>query len=252
MEKLSEVDFRKILNAIEILGRDLDYATFPERVVDAVAAIIDVDLISYNEVDPTRGTSRFLLRPDIARMSPDSAEYAALARRFGSHPIVAREVSRTAKESLASFVDRLRMLGMLGNCCGEAELRLNLGMAVASSGSQLVGIAINRSLRDFDDRDAACLSALRPHIVSAYRHARRLADAARPTAGGQPTPDPPLTRRESQVLYWVSMGKTNEEVGTILGARPLTVKKHLEHIYDKLGVPNRTAASRLSGNLALS
>ena len=55
-----------------------------------------------------------------------------------------------------------------------------------------------------------------------------------------------LTARESEVLYWVSMGKTNEEVGEIIGARPLTVKKHLEHIYDKLGVPNRTAAARLA------
>jgi DNA-binding CsgD family transcriptional regulator len=39
------------------------------------------------------------------------------------------------------------------------------------------------------------------------------------------------------------MGKTNGEVGEIIGARPMTVKKHLEHIYDKLGVPNRTAAA---------
>jgi DNA-binding CsgD family transcriptional regulator len=41
------------------------------------------------------------------------------------------------------------------------------------------------------------------------------------------------------------MGKTNAEVATIIGARPLTVKKHLEHVYDKLGVPNRTAAARM-------
>jgi DNA-binding CsgD family transcriptional regulator len=42
------------------------------------------------------------------------------------------------------------------------------------------------------------------------------------------------------------MGKTNEEVSQIIGTRPLTIKKHLEHIYDKLGVPNRTAAARLT------
>jgi DNA-binding CsgD family transcriptional regulator len=42
------------------------------------------------------------------------------------------------------------------------------------------------------------------------------------------------------------MGKTNGEVGEIIGARPMTIKKHLEHIYDKLGVPNRTAAARIT------
>jgi len=207
-------------------------------------------LISYNEVDPTDGTSRFVLRPDIAGMAPESTEYAALARRYAHHPIVAQGISRTADATLAAFVDRLRLLGMVGNCCGEAELRLNLGLTVAHSRTRMVGIAINRSVRDFDDRDAACLEALKPHIVSAYRHARRTAETTRlEPATDLSTPAPPLTRRESEVLYWVSMGKTNQEVGTILGARPLTVKKHLEHIYDKLGVPNRTAAARMSQQL---
>ena len=165
---------------------------------------------------------------------------------------MAQQVHRTASGSLAGFVSRLRLLGMVGNCCGEAELRLNLSLSVASAGSRLVGIAINRSVRDFDDRDALCLETLRPHIVSAYKNARRLVDASsRLPAAVSSTPEPPLTPRESEVLYWVSMGKTNEEVGTILGARPLTVKKHLEHIYDKLGVSNRTAASRLSRDMAL-
>jgi DNA-binding CsgD family transcriptional regulator len=250
MVELTEADYRNLLNAIEILQRDLDYDSFPERVVDAVAAVVDVDLISYNEVNPVNGTSRFLLRPDVARMAPDSAEYAALVRRFGNHPIVAQHVSRTADSALASFVNRLRLLGMVGNCCGEAELRLNVGLTVASSGSQLVGIAINRSVRDFDDRDGARMEMLRPHIVSAYRHARRLADSANRLPAAAQLTAAALTHRESQVLYWVAMGKTNQEVGTILGARPLTIKKHLEHIYDKLGVPNRTAAARMSRGLA--
>jgi DNA-binding CsgD family transcriptional regulator len=54
-----------------------------------------------------------------------------------------------------------------------------------------------------------------------------------------------LTRREAEVSAWVSEGKTNAEIGQILGVRPLTVKKHLEHIFEKLGVENRTAAAGL-------
>jgi DNA-binding CsgD family transcriptional regulator len=58
-----------------------------------------------------------------------------------------------------------------------------------------------------------------------------------------------LTRREAEVSAWVSEGKTNAEIGQILGVRPLTVKKHLEHIFAKLGVENRTAAAGLVLNL---
>ena len=55
-----------------------------------------------------------------------------------------------------------------------------------------------------------------------------------------------LTLKESEVLYWVAKGKTNRDIGDILGSSPATVKKHLEHIYEKLGVETRTAAAALA------
>lgn len=55
-----------------------------------------------------------------------------------------------------------------------------------------------------------------------------------------------LTRREAEVLAWVSEGKTNAEIGVILRASRRTVDKHLEHIYRKLGVETRAAAIRLA------
>ena len=51
-----------------------------------------------------------------------------------------------------------------------------------------------------------------------------------------------LTAREAEILMWVSRGKTNKEVGLILSTSPRTVNKHLEHIFEKLGVPTWTAA----------
>jgi DNA-binding NarL/FixJ family response regulator len=51
-----------------------------------------------------------------------------------------------------------------------------------------------------------------------------------------------LTTRESEVLSWLSKGKTNRDIAQILGLSPRTVDKHLEQIYEKLGVENRTAA----------
>ena len=53
----------------------------------------------------------------------------------------------------------------------------------------------------------------------------------------------PLTRREAEVLTWVAHGKSNAEIAAILQVRTKTVDKHLERIYPKLGVENRTAAA---------
>jgi|APAra7269097403_1048558.scaffolds.fasta_scaffold00053_41 DNA-binding NarL/FixJ family response regulator len=55
-----------------------------------------------------------------------------------------------------------------------------------------------------------------------------------------------LTAREAEVLLWISRGKTNRDIGDILGMRPRTVNKHLEHIFEKLGVETRAAAAALA------
>ncbi len=57
-----------------------------------------------------------------------------------------------------------------------------------------------------------------------------------------------LTSREGEVLAWLSKGKTNRDIAQILGLSPRTVDKHLEQIYAKLGVENRTAAAAIAAN----
>jgi len=55
-----------------------------------------------------------------------------------------------------------------------------------------------------------------------------------------------LTAREAEVLYWVVKGKINRDIGDILGSSPMTVKKHLERVFIKLGVETRTAAAGMA------
>jgi DNA-binding CsgD family transcriptional regulator len=52
-----------------------------------------------------------------------------------------------------------------------------------------------------------------------------------------------LTPREAEVLFWISQGKSNHDIGVILGAKTGTICKHVEHILSKLNVENRTAAA---------
>ncbi len=55
-----------------------------------------------------------------------------------------------------------------------------------------------------------------------------------------------LTRREAEVLLWVSYGKTNRTISEILGISPRTVNKHLEQVFRKLGVETRAAATAVA------
>lgn len=55
-----------------------------------------------------------------------------------------------------------------------------------------------------------------------------------------------LSRRETEILGWVAQGKTNPEIGMILGISPRTVQKHLGKVYGLLGVENRHAAMTIA------
>jgi len=74
-------------------------------------------------------------------------------------------------------------------------------------------------------------------LALAERYASVPPDALRPLG---------LSRRETEVLVWVTEGKRNGEIATILGASNRTIDKHVEHILRKLGVESRTAAASLA------
>lgn len=55
-----------------------------------------------------------------------------------------------------------------------------------------------------------------------------------------------LTQREAEVLLWVSYGKASGDISEVLNISPRTVQKHLERIYEKLGVETRSAAAAIA------
>lgn len=55
-----------------------------------------------------------------------------------------------------------------------------------------------------------------------------------------------LTGREAEVLLWVARGKSNKDISSVLNISPRTVNKHLEQIFEKLGVENRASAAAIT------
>ena len=106
----------------------------------------------------------------------------------------------------------------------------------------MVCLVLNRIGRDFSDRDRECLFRLSREIES-----------ARASWGVPAIPPCPceaaLTGREREVLRWLASGKTDKDIGCILGISHRTVHKHLQRLYEKLGVETRTAAVARWGTL---
>ena len=84
---------------------------------------------------------------------------------------------------------------------------------------------------DFTERDRAILTLLRPHLHQAYLDAER-----------RRSPVPDLTPRQWELMRLIAAGRTNIQIARQLGLSEGTVRTHLENIYGRLDVSNRTAA----------
>lgn len=120
----------------------------------------------------------------------------------------------------------------------EAALRAWLQQVVAQ-GEALVLLSDGHQLQ------ARYLGSGGPgEVMVLLRQLTATADAAHKRLSGAA-----LTPRETEVLSWLAKGKTNRDIGDILGMSPRTVNKHLEHIFEKLGVETRTAAAAIASSL---
>lgn len=62
-------------------------------------------------------------------------------------------------------------------------------------------------------------------------------------SSSQPLESLGLTPREAEVLLWVAQGKSNLDIAVLLGATESTIKKHLQNVFEKLGLEGRNAAT---------
>jgi DNA-binding CsgD family transcriptional regulator len=131
-----------------------------------------------------------------------------------------------------------------------------LGVAVPEAANARCGAALPPALVAWLARARTDGPAGRALILDAG--ARRFALRALPAVDGggwlvyvgekapaeivAPSASDNLSRREREVLEWVAAGKSDAQAAAILGISVRTVQKHLEHIYEKLGVEGRTAA----------
>ncbi len=121
-------------------------------------------------------------------------------------------------------------------------------------------LSLHRGGADFTERERNCLNLLLPHIARAqYRLAPGgsrgraediLSDEAHFRLWLEQQSSWQLSRRETAVLFWLCQGKTNNEIGIILGIAGRTAETHALRLYPKIGVENRYGAITTIAHMA--
>jgi DNA-binding CsgD family transcriptional regulator len=347
---------RDVRKALELVGeaaeaRSLD--DFRACILDRLPGLVPSEITSYNEIEADGG---FVLAMDPMDAWTPQRERDFL-RLADQHPLIVhfKATGDPSPRKITDLMSRraFRRTELYRSVYAPMGVEYQMAVNLPGAAGAVVGIAVNRDRRDFDERDRALLDVLRPHLVQlrdaaaarerdrllaslvervtdadgrgvvalrrdgsvafASPRARELMAAHLPPpaapgrlpealaawvvrrrrpglapppgfavegpggrltatwlpasaasdpdvvllACGAPAPSPEslaplgLSRRQAEVLARVAQGDTNGQIAHALGVSPRTVQKHLEHVFDRLGVRTRAAATARALGAAL-
>ena len=247
LQALKRSDLRAALTTLGALSEcAVAGAPFARQGVEGLRGLVASDLTTLSICDLATGRRRVV--SDVAGVL-SRHEIAAFDRHFHEHPLI-RVHGRNPAAVTQRISDVVRLAAFRRTPLYQdyyRPIRVQHAMAVPIhvEGEELVSFVLNRSGRDFTDRDRACVEVIRPHLGHLFRLERQAHDARAawgvpPAASGH---DPAgLSPRERDVIEWLAAGKTDRDIADILAIGRRTVHKHLQRIYGKLGVETRTAA----------
>jgi DNA-binding CsgD family transcriptional regulator len=235
----------RLLELIGDVGGILDLDDYRRALIVALRRAVPSDWVSINEVGPEPGDHWELVEPELPRSA-----HELFGRLMHQNPLVARMTTgpRPGAPLRISDVTTTRAfhaLEIYTELYGPLGLEYQIAFTLPQRPPRLLGIALSRRDRDFNDAECDLLSRARPFLIQAYRNAlafrsarrdagERLAEALR-SAG--------LTGREAECLAQVARGSSSADTARAIGIGVRTVDKHLQHAFAKLGVANRSQAS---------
>lgn len=274
MAYLTHRDIHNLQDCIQEIYSNLEIESFPAHIISAISKVI-----------PSCVTSCARISQKDKRISYDGVascrkweSLAAFGRNMHEHPLTNYLHSELLpqhqfKEDIEKAVNKryphlkhsphntaakisdvltnrqFRALAVFNEFFRPNGIEYQLLMSVLPSQDGYTTISFNRDKVDFSEEERLILNLIAPHIIQAYKNAEAYKKVSQTFATLECSNEPEisygLTNREEEVLYCVAQGKTNAEVAGILKMAPGTVKRHLENIYQKLGVENRTTATRL-------
>jgi DNA-binding CsgD family transcriptional regulator len=239
-----ERDLRRLAGIVSEHRDDIPAAGVPPSLLSDLAGQIRCDVISFESFDSRRELAWTCNEIPVLSETGDHefgrmhwqhywhCEPCSYPDRTGDlRSVLTIADFYTARQwhSTGMYADLYRPKGF------EHELMLTLpsgpGRGTSGAGQTLRMFLLRGPGSDFSEADRALLTLLRPHLHQAYTDAER-----------RRHPVPELTPRQWQLMDLLAAGHTNAQIARRLGVSEGTVRTHLENIYRRLGVSNRSAA----------
>ncbi|QJX47374.1 response regulator transcription factor [Hymenobacter taeanensis] len=243
MFRLRTTDFLRLNQAIALVYTELEPTTLFGRLSEAAARATRAETARFNGDNPDGlighlgafPEARFLAlpSPSLAAHLPNHPLFPTIMGQNYAQPLRSTTVAPlSSSTSTALHKEFYRPLAITH--------QLVVGLPVMHYGKIIC--AVTRSHRDFTATDKTLLQLLVPHFQAAVRLSQTLHALRQQVPPVAPPATPELTPRESVILGHLMRGLPDKEISRVCGISPRTVQNHLQNIYAKLEVDNRTAA----------
>lgn len=232
----------RVIGDLTVASMEGDEA-FAHQGVSSLARLVASEITTLSVCDLVSGRRAVVGTPAGAIGVRDRA---AFDRHFSAHPLVqyhTRGGRRAQRISDCVPFKMFRRTALYDEYYRPVGLDHTLAIPLFVDEQTLVSFVLNRQRRDFSDRERALLDLMTPNLALLHRIGTRCASSNR-IDGSLPRAVERwgLSTREREVAHWLAAGKADRDVADILAISPRTVHKHLQRIYEKLGVCSRTAA----------
>jgi DNA-binding CsgD family transcriptional regulator len=232
-ETVTSADLRKLLGVTEAARSAAATEGFPLAVLDRARDLVSCDSISFTEFDAVHRREYL----DQTLPEEDLAPAPAFWRHYWEcapccYPDRSGDLVSVTTISDFYTQRQFHSTGMYADYLGPAGVEAEAMVCLAAPAGRARRLIFFRGPGpDFDGRDRLLLSVLRPHLNECYQELER-----------RRRPVPGLTARQWELLRLLAAGRSNAEIARELIVSAGTVRKHLENIFTRLGVSNRTAA----------
>lgn len=245
MKTIGEGDVAALLEVVHDAASASDGDPFPQSVLWALTRLIPSDAcVGYQEADVS-GAFRVVEQVEIVGEQPSPAVEQAFLTLGWQNPMHCRLHARDRRVlRLSDLLSRRqrRRLEYDSEVWRPHGIDDGLRLWLPAPPGRARCIYLERSgAADYTERERTLLALLRPHLI----RIRLDAELRRRRNGNHG-----LTPREEEVLDWIARGKKNEEIARLLFISTHTVRKHVEHIFEKLDVRTRTKAVAVARPMA--
>ena len=213
----------------------------PRSLLAGLYDLVRCDVVTFCDLDAASGTDVVLQDYDgvhnlvVDRYCPEDPFY----QHFWSTPSSSYALRTGDTRTITTVSDfyghrAWRATAMYQEAYRDVGVEHYLTCSLSSQGPRGRRVVLFRGPgADFDERDRLLMSLLRPHLDELYRLQTSLRADPGPAV---------LTPRQKELLALVAAGRTNAQIAEVLVLSPGTVRKHLENIFERLGVSSRAAA----------